>query len=271
MVSLGMQPSALNFVGLGQATLERGRNLRHVTAVWSAAIWLALHPDSWSGPVRRRFAYELLLLGVHSVFFVTGVAVLVGIVVVVQAARWGEGILSPDLLDNLLVTVAVRELGPLFANLIILVKCATPTAIVAGRMKLSGKLCKGEANGIDPLAMVLVSRLCAGATAGLCLTVIFTGVVLATGFFAAAAVEHIHMSPARFLDYLFQEIGPRDYLVLVAKAIIPSTVLIAIAFAEGSKVTALREFPRVVKSANEKSMTAVFFLLTGISVVAFTS
>jgi phospholipid/cholesterol/gamma-HCH transport system permease protein len=268
---LAVRTSGINFLGLGEAMLERWRNLVHITAFWSVAVWLALHPGTWSGPVRRRFAHELLVLGVRSIFFITVLALLIGLVVVIQAARWGEGVLSPDLLDDLLVAVAVRELGPLFANLIIVVKSATPTATVAGRMKLSDKLREREEDEIDPLVRFLVSRMCAAAVAGVCLTVIFTGVALATGFFVAAGIGYIHVNMAHYLDYLFQEIRPLDYLVLIAKAVIPTTVQSAIAFAEGTKVTSVREIPRAVRSANYKSVAAVLLLLAGISVVAFST
>jgi phospholipid/cholesterol/gamma-HCH transport system permease protein len=270
MVFLQMQTSASHRAGLGQATLERGRNLRNIAAVWAVALGMALHPGTWSGPVRRRFAHILLHVGVRSVPFVAVLAVLVGIVVVIQSAHWGEGVLRPDLLDDLLVRVAAREFGPLFVNLIILVKSATPTATAAGRMKLSGKLRKGERNEIDPLAVVLVSRMSAAAVAGLSLTVIFTGITLATGFFAAASIGYIHVNIVHYLGYLFREIGLVDYLVLITKSIIPTTVLSVIAFMEGMRVTAVRELPRAARSANEKSMVAVLLLLAGISVVAFT-
>jgi phospholipid/cholesterol/gamma-HCH transport system permease protein len=269
MVSLAVQTSGINFVGLGQATRERWRSMRHITALWSVALWRALHPGTWSGPVRRRFAHELLVLGVRSVFFIAVLAVLIGLVVVVQAARWGEGVLRPDLLDDLLVVVVVRELGPLFANLIIVVKSAAPTATVAGRMKMSDKRRELETNEVDPLVVCLVSRMCAAAVAGICLTVVFTGITLATGFFVAAGIGYIHVNMAHYLDYLFQEIRPQDYLVLIAKAVIPATVQSAIAFTEGARVTSLREIPRAVRSANYKAVAAVLLLLAGISMVAF--
>jgi hypothetical protein len=56
--------------------------LRYTLAVIGTVLLVAAQPRAWAHPVRHAFLHQIVVLGVDSVGFVSGVAVFVGITVV---------------------------------------------------------------------------------------------------------------------------------------------------------------------------------------------
>ena len=99
----------------------------------------------------RDFAWQLLLSGVESVRFILILAVLVGISVVVQLEVWTGRVGQSEKLGQLLVAVVARELAPLFANFVLIVRGGSTMASESGLMKIGGEVRVLEAQGVEPL------------------------------------------------------------------------------------------------------------------------
>src|SRR4030095_16548781 len=107
--------------GVGGSARQQWREVQYLAAVLGTTLFLSAQPRRWRRTVRSVFARQLLSSGVESVRFILIVAVLVGISVVVQLGVWTGKLGQSQTLGQLLVLVVARELGPLFANFVLIV------------------------------------------------------------------------------------------------------------------------------------------------------
>src|SRR6185436_700999 len=123
--------------------------------------------------VRKAFTNQVLFFGVESIRFISILAVLVGISVVVQLWIWTGRLGQSQKLGPLLVAVVARELGPLFANFVLIVRGGSAIATELGIMKAGGEVRVLDAQGLEPLLFLVMPRVLALAVSAFCLTVIF--------------------------------------------------------------------------------------------------
>src|SRR5207253_7764314 len=154
----------------------------------------------WSRTIRGVFARQLFSFGLESVRFIVILAVLVGISVVVQLGVWTGKFGQSEKLGPLLVAVVVRELGPLFANFVLIVRGGSAIATELGLMKIGGEVRVLEAQGVEPLLFLVMPRVLAMALSAFCLTVIFVFVAFASGYGFGALVGHANTNPVVFLN-----------------------------------------------------------------------
>lgn len=69
---------------LGERTVSAWRSMRGTAAMAAALCALAVQPRRWSQPVRNVLARQILFTGVDALPVVSGVAVLIGLSVVLQ-------------------------------------------------------------------------------------------------------------------------------------------------------------------------------------------
>src|SRR4051812_46882712 len=184
-----LRASWISVAGLGGMVRRFCGELRYLAAVLGTTLLLAFQPRQWRRTVRRVFAQQILNFGIKSAPFILAVAVLVGISIVVQLDVWTGKLGQSQKLGPLLVAVVARELAPLFANFVLIVRGGSAIATELGLMKAGGEVRVLEAQGIDPLPFLVMPRVLAMALSAFCLTVIFVVVAL-----RAASVL------ARFLD-----------------------------------------------------------------------
>ena len=135
MVELCLKPLAK----IGAFTWEQARGVGYVAAVLGTLLFLGAQPRRWRRTVRAAFARQVLLAGVESVRFTCVVAVLVGISVVVQLQVWSGRVGQSQMLGPLLVAVVARELGPLLANFVLIVRAGSAMTTELGVMKVGAR------------------------------------------------------------------------------------------------------------------------------------
>ena len=123
---------------LGHTTREYVLEILQSLAVLGAVLVLAMQPRQWRRTVRAVFARQFLFTGVGAAKFTVVLAALAGVLVVVQATVWLGRVGMAHLSGPLLVAVMVRELGPLLANLVVIVNSGGAMATELGLMKLRG-------------------------------------------------------------------------------------------------------------------------------------
>ena len=67
--------------------------------------------------------------------------------------------------------LVARELGPLFANFVLIVRGGSAITTELGLMKVGGEVRVLEAQGIEPLPFLVMPRVLAMAVSAFCLTV----------------------------------------------------------------------------------------------------
>src|SRR5262249_54458503 len=119
----------MNFLSrLGEGILQRLRDLLYLLAVLATVAFLAMRPRYWPRTVRNVLARQILFTGVEATTLMASVAIVVGISIVLQAQVWLAKVGQKALLGPLLVVLIVRELAPLLANLVVLIRSASAVA-----------------------------------------------------------------------------------------------------------------------------------------------
>ena len=256
--------------GVGGLVSEQCREVQHLAAVLATSLCLSVQPRRWWRTVRGVLARQVLLFGVESLPFILIVGVLVGISVVVQLNVWTGKIGQSQTLGQLLVLVVARELGPLFANFVLIVRGGSAIATELGIMKVGGEVRVLEAQGIEPLLFLVMPRVLAMAVSAFCLTVIFVFVAFASGYGFGAFIGQANADPAVFVNSVFRAVHPFDAIGFLVKCLLPALLTAVICSTEGLSVEGgVTEVPLAAKRALARSLAALFVTSAGISLLTY--
>ena len=256
--------------GVGSFARTQWRNTQYVAAVLGTLLFESVKPRHWRRTVRNVFARQVLFSGLESVRFVVVVAILVGISVVVQTEVWVERIGQTRMLGPLLVSVVAREIGPLIANLVLIVRSGSAIVSELGVMQVGGEVRALEAQGIEPLFYLVMPRVLALAVSALCLTAIFVLVAFASGYAFGSLLGLANAGPAVFLNSVFKALNPDDALNMILKCLVPALLTGVICCTEGlSAGSAVTEVPLAAKRALARSLAALFITSAAISLLTY--
>lgn len=260
--------SLLNSIG-GTAIRAYGR-VRYLMAVVGAVLVQGMRLDSWRRTTRSVLARQIVFTGTDALGFVVLVALLSGVSIVVQAQVWMGRLGQLELLGPLLVTVVVREVGPLLVNFIVIGRSATATAAELAGMRVRHEVAVLDAQGVDPLIYLVLPRAVATAICVLCLTVVFVLVSFASGFFCGALLGTGPDSPGIFARSVFQGVTPGDFYNLLAKTLLPGLMSAVIASIEGLSVEGVAtDIPQAVTRTVVRSTLALLIISVIVSVLTY--
>jgi phospholipid/cholesterol/gamma-HCH transport system permease protein len=269
-VHLGSRLPLKMLAGVGGFARAQWREVQYLAAVLATTVFLSAQPRRWPRTVRGAFARQVLLSGVESIRFILIVAVLVGISVVVQLDVWTGKLGQSQKLGPLLVVVVARELGPLFANFVLIVRGGSAIATELGLMRVGGEVRVLEAQGIEPLLFLVMPRVLSMAVSAFCLTVIFVLVAFASGYGFGAIIGQANTDPAVFVDGVFKAIHPGDGFRFLVKCILPALLTGVICSTEGLSVEGgVAEVPLAAKRALARSLGALFITSAAVSLLVY--
>ncbi|MHB8522046.1 MAG: ABC transporter permease [Limisphaerales bacterium] len=256
--------------GAGGFAREQWRETQHLAAVLGTTLVLSAQPRRWGRTVRSVFARQLLFSGVESVRFILILAVLVGISVVVQLDVWTGKIGQSQALGKLLVVVVARELAPLFANVVLIVRGGSAIATELGLMKVGGEVRVLEAQGIEPLPFLVMPRVLAMAVSAFGLTVIFILAAFVSGYLFGVFAVQANADPVVFMNGVFKSVHPFDGFSIILKSLLPALLTGVICATEGLSVDAtVSDVPLAVKRALARSVGALFLTSAVISLLTY--
>ena len=260
----------IGVAGLGGLVTRYLGELRYVAAVLGSTFLIAAQPRQWRRTVRKIFAQQLLNFGVNSVRFILVLAVLVGISVVVQVDVWTGKLGQSQKLGPLLVAIVARELAPLFANFVLIVRGGSVVATELGLMKAGGEVRVLEAQGIEPLPFLVMPRALAMAVSAFCLTVIFIVIAFASGFTFGSFFGLTNPDPSVFLNSVFKAVHPFDAFGLLVKCLVPALLTGIICATDGLSVNGgVTDVPSAVKKALARSLGALFITSVIVSFLTY--
>lgn len=207
---------------IGKGVWDQFDELRHAAALMGTVIFVSVRPRTWSRPVRNAFSRQVVSLGVEPILFVCGVAVFVGMSVVVQLAFWTGRAGQSQMLGPLLVAVVARELAPILTNVILIVRSASAMATEFGNLKNSGKIPVIEAQGIDPFLYLVFPRVSGLVVAAVTLTLVFIVVTCASGFLFGAWLGTGSRDMWSFANSVFTSLNWKDMVSILVKTILPA-------------------------------------------------
>lgn len=255
---------------LGAEVLAQWDELRHTAAVIGTVLCVCLRPRCWVRPVRRAFARQVLAIGVEPLWFVSAVAVFVGISVVVQLTFWAGELGQSQLLGPLLVAVVARELGPLLIILIVIIRSGSSMATELGVLQINGGVRELEAQGRDPFTHLVLPRVLGMAASAFCLTILFILIAFASGYLFAAWLGAGSRDVLLFADTISGAVQPKDILNILAKSILPALFAAATCCIGGLGVGASdARIPRATQQALTRSVAGLFVISAVVSLLTY--
>jgi phospholipid/cholesterol/gamma-HCH transport system permease protein len=255
---------------IGSFVGEHCGRVQYLAAVLGTTLLLGAQPRRWRRGVGNVFRRQFFFFGVESVRFILILAVLVGISVVVQLSVWTGKLGQTQQLGPLLVVVVARELGPLFANFVLIVRGGSAIATELGIMKVGGELRVLETQGVEPLLFLVMPRVLAMALAAFCLSVIFVFIAFASGYGFSALFGEGNMNAEAFITSVLNAAHPFDTIGFLAKCLLPALMTGVICSTEGLSVDGgLTQVPLAVKHALARSLFALVLTSTIVSVLAY--
>jgi phospholipid/cholesterol/gamma-HCH transport system permease protein len=255
---------------LGEMVWGQWDEVRHAAAVMGTVLYVCVRPRYWVRTVRKSFVRQVVAIGVESAGFVGGVAVVIGITVVVQLVFWVGQAGQSQMLGPLLVAVVARELAPVLISLVVIVRSGSAMATELGIMKIDGRVHVLEAQGISPFFYLVLPRVLGAAVSTFCLTIVFILVAFASGYLFGATVGRGSRDWGLLADTLLRAVRPKDVLAIVSKSILPGLYTGASCCIGGLGVGgSLTEVPWATQRALVRSVAGLFVIATVVSILTY--
>ncbi len=255
---------------LGASVLSRLRYLLRLAAVSGALTTAALRPSAWSRVTRNVLARQILFTGVEALGFVSLIALLMGVSVVVQLQLRLSEIGQSDMFGSILVIVIVRELAPLLVNFIIIGRSGAAIATELANMKALGETAVLEAQGLDPLRYLILPRAVAMMISIFCLALFFIAVAMGSAFLCALFMNLGGDLLRAYGDTVARALHPGDVFNILAKTLVPGLLTAVICSMEGLNVKgAITETPQAATRAVVRSISALFIVCAIVSFLTY--
>lgn len=181
-----------------------------------------------TGPVLRPlFLRQLIQAGLRLLPMIVFLAFILGLVIIGQTVSLLNRVGAREYLGVVMVTVVVRELGPLVTALIVLARTGTANVVELGTSRASGEVEALEVLGIDPVHYFVVPRVLGLALGVFSLTVYLILIALLSGYLWAF-LQDVPITPGDYFSQLAQGLRGLDFIVLALKTLFFGALIAAI-------------------------------------------
>ncbi len=255
---------------LGETVIAFGGKTVYLTSAMCAVVILALQPSRWRRTIRQVFSHQLLETGVQTIAPVGLVALLVGILVVMQAQLWLGKLGHTEWLGPVLVVAVVRELAPLLTSLVVIIRCGSVMTSELATMTAAGKVRMLDAQGIDPLIYLVMPRVTAMVISTFCLTIMFIVFSIVSGYLFSFALGLRVLAPGIFMDQVLRALQLKDVVNLLVTSLAPSLLTGVICCSEGlSSSLTSATVPDATRLALSQSTVGLFLVSVPTSVLTY--
>lgn len=199
-----------------------------------------------SPPVRTVFFRQVYFTGIQALWRSGLLGALIGIIVLTQVASLvGK---NAALGGRILVWVVIRELGPLFAAIVVISRSSSAMAAELAAMRVNREMEVLRGLGISPLRYLIVPRVAAVAVSLVALTVWFEAATIVGGLvFASLIVQLPFLAQAQNIA---EALTVPELAVSLLKSLVFGLVVSAAACHYGLQVgTSITEIPQVTTRA----------------------
>jgi phospholipid/cholesterol/gamma-HCH transport system permease protein len=253
----------------GHARTRARKRLDEVAFVGRvASAPLAMSAGAWY-ICRRIIWQQVRFTGVQGLPLVAAIALVVGGSVILQAYAQAVRLGMPDMPARLLVTIVVRELGPLITAMVVLGRSGTAIAAEMASNTVLGETQALEAFGVDPVALFVLPRVIGCALSVLLLTVYFDATAFASGIIAARVLAGVSIGDS--LESLRLVLSSLDIVLTVGKALMFGAGIALICSHAGLSVRQNQptDLPQAVTRGVVASLIFIFGVSAGITLVAY--
>lgn len=217
-------------------------------------------------PVRLVFYRQVYFTGVQALFVVAIIGLVLGLAIITQVSSLAGR--TTDLTGRILVWVVVRELGPLFAAIIVIARSGTAVAAELGSMKVNDEVRYLRAMGIPPARYLVMPRIAGLTTSLLALLFFFQGIAVLGGLALATLLFDLPFRAQ--LDNLAATLRFFDLSISLGKGLVFGLLIAATACHHGLRVrTSITEVPQAATRAVIEAVILVVVVNGLITVASF--
>ena len=217
VLNLPLPQSYLDFVGRQLLRFIQTVQGVGAFALITLGVTLTKYNDSWrvTHPLIRA---QVDRAGVRLLPGVVFLGLALGLVIVGQTVSLLTKVGAEQYAGTVMVTVLVRELGPLSAALLVLARVGTAIVIELGLSRAQGEVEALEALGIDPVHYLVMPRVIGLAAAIFSLTVYLIIVALLSGYLFVF-VQNVPLTPADYFGQIARALVWQDFALLGLKTL----------------------------------------------------
>jgi phospholipid/cholesterol/gamma-HCH transport system permease protein len=162
--------------------------------------------------------------GVRLLPMITFLGAALGFVVIGQTVAMLSRVGATNYAGTVMVTVVVRELGPIVTALVVLARVGTAIVIELGTARAQGEVEALEALGIDPMHYLVMPRIIGLAVSISALTVYLILIALVSGYLFAF-IQDVPLRPGDYFSQLAGSLRWQDFVLLALKTTAFGTVI----------------------------------------------
>ncbi|HBO84940.1 MAG: hypothetical protein A2073_08100 [Deltaproteobacteria bacterium GWC2_42_11] len=247
-------------------------SLRDLNGIISSAVY-SISSFLFSSKHGRRAASRVLykqvyFTGIEALPIISWIAILLGIIIVTEAMSILPQIGGERFIGKIMVWVVIRELGPLFAAIIVIARSGTAMAAELGSMKINNEVMAIEAMGIDPQVYLVVPRVIGASLAIFILTFYFEVISVLGGYLLAGFGTR--MSFHVYASSILEAINITDIIASLLKSLFFGLIIGAVCCYHGLKVgRSITEIPQETTKAVITSLFLIFVVDGMVTMIFF--
>ena len=207
----------------------------------------------------RVLTRQILFTGVDAFPIVGAIALMLGLLVIIQAGLVLPQVGAGAFLAHVVVVTVVRELGPLLTAFIVIWRSGTAMCTELGLMRAGQEIAALDAMGISSIRFLVMPRVIGAIVSVICLTVYFDLVAVIGGFLLAKLKLDILI--AVYLEEILNTLSVADVLITAIKGGLFGLIIAVICCHHGLSVGgAMTEVPQQTTRAMLNTVTACLVL-----------
>ncbi|MBI5903682.1 MAG: ABC transporter permease [Deltaproteobacteria bacterium] len=213
---------------------------------------------------RNRAAADVLLkqiyfTGFQAIPIISWIAVILGLVIVTQSLSILPKVGGEHMIGEVLVWVVVRELGPVFASVIVIARSGTAIAAELGSMRISREITALEVMGIDPVRYLVMPRVIGTAVSVFVLTFYFETVTILGGYLLAGFGKRVAFPV--YISSVLESMGFLEVGASLLKSVLFGLIIGVVCSAHGLMVEkSITRIPQETTNAVIGSLRLVFVM-----------
>jgi phospholipid/cholesterol/gamma-HCH transport system permease protein len=210
--------------------------------------------------IRPQILVHLHRCGLRLLPMVSFLALALGLVVIGQTVALMTRVGAREYLGTVMVTVVVRELGPLLTVLLVLTRTGMANVIELGTARALGDVETLEVLGIDPIHYLVVPRVIGMALGVFSLTVYLILIALGGGYLWIF-IQDVPLLPGDYVRQIAQGLTWIDFILLAAKATFFGCIIALVTCYHGlAQPLRLEQVSRAATQAIAQSVVACVLL-----------
>jgi phospholipid/cholesterol/gamma-HCH transport system permease protein len=211
---------------------------------------------------------QVYFTGFQALPLISVLALATGAVCVLESFAQLQLLGQSSMVGSLLITIIVREVGPLLTALIVVARSGTAVATEIGNMRANREIEALETMGINPLSYIVFPRLVGGTVSVICLAFYFNIIALFGGFLVASLIKDMPFS--FYSDLLANSLTMDDIGMFLLKNTFSGLIIFVVCCYQGLAVQqSAHEVPAMTTKAVVNAIIYVVIFNLGVSMIFY--